>query len=719
MAVLAMSADMLAEYAGLSKRAQKKVREIAGTVRELPYHELASMKGLHYERYHGARDARARTIRIDDNHRGIVVDAGDDQTLVLTRILTHDDADRWMANNEFRVNEATGALEIFDVVAIEGAVADVAASAPAEPTAAGLFAHRSDRDLTRLGIDPGVVPAVRAFTTEDELAGLLGLLPQGQAEALILLSGDESVEEIYAKVAGSIEPAEVDPTDVAGALTAPASGTRFRVIADERELEELLDAPLARWRTYLHHSQRSIAYRDAYNGPVRVTGGAGTGKTVVALHRTKALADALATEPSGDGPPILFTTFTRNLAQTIAADLELLGGPELLDRVEVTNVDQLAHRIVRDAEGAGVAIASGKEVAERCGDVLAELGLQDHLSVAFVLGEWDHVVLARECTTREDYFRASRAGRGVRLDRRGRADVWRVIEALRERLADRGWRTHLQVAVDATRHLRARDEPPYGHVVVDEGQDLHEAQWRMLRAAVAEGPNDLFIVGDSHQRIYDRRSSLSKVGVNIRGRSHTLRVNYRTTAEILRWGLGVLGREVFDDLDGGTVGRRIGDYHSFLHGAEPRACAASSRRAQLDELAKHVRSWVDAGIDASDIAVTARTKRPFRGVRRALTDAGLDVCVLGRELPIAPGVRVGTMHRLKGLEFRCVAIVDASDDVVPAPWDLTAADEDPVQHDLDLRRERCLLYVACTRARDHLWIGWSGSPSRFLARPDG
>jgi superfamily I DNA/RNA helicase len=165
------------------------------------------------------------------------------------------------------------------------------------------------------------------------------------------------------------------------------------------------------------------------------------------------------------------------------------------------------------------------------------------------------------------------------------------------------------------------------------------------------------------------------------------------------------------------VGRGFADYHSFLHGAEPLTCAAPSRRAQLDELAKHLRSWVEAGIDPSDIAVTARTKRPFRDIKLALSEAGFDVCELRQDLPSGPGVRIGTMHRLKGLEFRCVAIVDASDDVLPAAWDLTSAEADPLQYELDLRRERCLLYVACTRARDHLWIGWSGTPTRFLEEP--
>ena len=235
-----------------------------------------------------------------------------------------------------------------------------------------------------------------------------------------------------------------------------------------------------------------------------------------------------------------------------------------------------------------------------------------------------------------------------------------------------------------------------------------------FRVVVDEGPNDLFIVGDSHQRIYDRRSSLSKVGINIRGRSRRLRINYRTTHEILSWSLSLLGEGSYDDLDEGTDNHTFAGYHSFLHGPRPTTEGFSTKHAELDALVAQVKQWTDAGVNEEDIAVTARTDGTFDALEAALKTGGIQVCRLGRELPKDDGVRIANMHRLKGIEFRCVAVFDADDESIPLPYALTDETADEVQHGLDLRRERCLLYVACTRARDDLWVGWSGKPSRFL-----
>jgi superfamily I DNA/RNA helicase len=251
-------------------------------------------------------------------------------------------------------------------------------------------------------------------------------------------------------------------------------------------------------------------------------------------------------------------------------------------------------------------------------------------------------------------------------------------------------------------------------VIVDEAQDLHETQWRMLRAAAAEEPNDLFIVGDSHQRIYDRRSSLSKVGINIRGRSHKLRINYRTTHEILRWSLQLLGTHSYDDLDEGAESHDFAGYHSFMHGPEPTLHGAVSRRAEIDALVGQVKQWNADGVDEEDIAVTARRGDDLDSVEKRLEAEGIQTCRLGRSVPTSEGVRLGTMHRVKGLEFRCVAITGADDERIPEPRALTDKTADEVQHRLDLQREGCLLYVAATRAREDLWIGWSGRPSRYL-----
>ncbi len=712
MTTLALAREFLADFSKLDAALQKRVQELAEKCRQLSVAELTKLKGLHLETHTDQKDPRARTIRLGENHRGIVLVPEGAEQIVLVDVLVHDDADRWIRNNEFKVNAATGALEVVNA----GAIADTAQALEASASAsaavapvARLFAHRKDKNFTQLGVSEELIPTLRLLETERELEGLLTVLPQGQAEALILLTGDDSVESIYAEIAGEIKPEEIDPVDVAAAVHAPASSSTFHVVANEVELAEMLALPLAQWRTYLHQSQRAAAYRPVYNGPARITGGAGTGKTVVAMHRAKALADLL---PDRSSKTILFTTYTRNLAQSIERDLHLLGGTDLLDVVEVLNVDRLANRVVHDAERVAPGVVSNDELNFVWEETIDELGYD--LSRTFVLQEWEQVVLAQGLDSRDDYFGASRAGRGVRLDRKQRVQVWKVIETATQRLAARNKRTYVQIAAAAAGYLDQDVVKPYQHVIVDEAQDLHEAQWRLLRAAVAEGPNDLFIVGDAHQRIYGRRSSLSKVGINIRGRSRKLRINYRTTRQILRWSLAVLGAGDYDDLDEGVDTQDVAGYHSYLDGPEPTCAGYPSKAAMAAALVEQVKRWIASGVDESDIGIAARTKGSFAAIEDSLRAAGVLAQQLGRELRSADGVAIGTMHRMKGLEYRCMAVVDVSSDEVPNPFSLTSQSDDAIQRDLDLRSERCLLYVSCTRARDDLWVGWSGKPSPFL-----
>lgn len=709
MATLALAETFLTEFGHLERRTQSKVRQIIETFRRSTAAELRAHNGIHLESYTGARDPRARTIRIDDNRRGIVCDTGNDEHFILCQIRLHDDADRWMMNNEFRVNEVTGALEIVDVSEIEAFATGVS---DAEPATAALFDHRRDRDFVSLGVDASLVPVARALTSDEQLLAFADVLPKTVSDALLRLAEHDEVDAIYADIAGAHPAGSIDTNDVVAALDTPASRAQFLVISDDDQLQEMLAKPLAHWRTFLHPSQDAVAYRPTFNGPARVTGGAGTGKTVVAIHRAVHLAGS--SDESVIGRPVLFTAYTKNLAASIERDVRDLGGADIAARIEVTNVDAFAHRVVRDAEDTQPRIIT--ETALRS---LAEMVVDEQLldiSADFLINEWEQVVLAQACRNRSDYFNANRAGRGVRLDRRRRAEIWRAIEELTRQLTARGERTWLQLSADAAGYLSGRSVKPYEHVVVDEAQDLHETQWRLLRAAVDEHANDMFIVGDSHQRIYERRSSLNKVGINIRGRSKKLRINYRTTFEILRFGLGVLGEIEFDDLDEGVDGHRLGEYFSFTHGEDPVLFGADSRRDEYKALVDQVKIWAEGGVDTDEIGIATRTGEQVHAIAAALTQDGVPTVELGVGVPVTEGVRIGTMHRMKGLEFRCIAVADCTDGVMPLRSSLTSKSDDVVQHRLDLERERCLLYVACTRARDHLWVGWSGTPSPFLER---
>jgi hypothetical protein len=695
MARLALGRDALPDYGHLDHAVRRRLDDT--------FAALQSDSGaVSLDRTDGrGSDHRVRLLPFDPEWHAVVIadEAGD--VYVVVRVLPRDRARDWAERHAVVVNPATGALEIED----RAALAAVGDQVPADAVNRALLADRSDQDLVAVGLPADLVPLLRRVATAAELQALVAVMPPGQGDALTMLVAGTTVDDIIAQLVGGEVPGDVDPGDLVAALDRPATQLTFQLVEGESELRAMLDQPFALWRTFLHPQQRRLAQRGSYSGPVRVTGGAGTGKTVVALHRARALADRT-------DEPILFTTFTRNLAGVIEDQLEALGGAQLRERVEVLNIDRLAYRIVRDAEGINPAVAGDRDEERVWRAVVADTG--SRFSVTFLRQEWRQIILAQGVSTRADYLRARRAARGVRLSRRDRSDIWTICERVVDGLRSQGRRTHLQLAADAAGYLTAGPVRPYAHVIVDEAQDLHAAQWRLLRAVVREQSDDLFIVGDAHQRIYDNRVSLSSVGINVRGRSHRLRINYRTTQEIVEWATHVLSGEVVDDLDDGV--EDLAGYRCELRGSAPFVCGYASSDEELVALVESVQDWMADGVTATDIGVVARTHRILGEVQSRLVAAGVPVRRLGADESerSAGGVELATMHRIKGLEYRCVAVIDAGVAELPARAAVTREEEDPVAHQHDMQRERCLLFVACTRARDTLRVTWSGPPSPFL-----
>jgi superfamily I DNA/RNA helicase len=343
-------------------------------------------------------------------------------------------------------------------------------------------------------------------------------------------------------------------------------------------------------------------------------------------------------------------------------------------------------------------------------------GLDLPWSEQFLAQELRHVVLAQDLRSAEDYLEAVRRGRGSALGSVQRARVWRAMEMFTAEITARGVLTHLQVCAQAARLLEGADLGAYGfdHVVVDEAQDLHPAQWRVLRAAVAPGPDDLFIAGDPHQRIYDSRVSLGSLGISVAGRTSRLRINYRSTEEILVWATGIVDVAAVEDL-AGEGSDSLAGYRSLLHGRKPTTGGFGSEQAEVAALVAQVEKWLAQGVRAQEIAVCARFNLLLDKVRDKLHAADIRTAwVKDNPRPDDPGVRLATMHAMKGLEFRCVAVLGVTAGAVPFAREITPAEVDQLQHDSDILRERCLLFVACTRAREALHVSWSGTPSPFL-----
>ncbi|WP_442811396.1 UvrD-helicase domain-containing protein [Streptosporangium sp. NBC_01756] len=643
----------------------------------------------HPERVRGSRDPRIATLRLADRHRGVVVRQRD----VYWLLTVLPDAEAWAYAQQYRfsVNTALGVVEMWDALALERVEPSVRRAA--EASSARLFADTCDTDMAELGVGRRFLPLVRQITDEMTLEALEPLLPPTQYAPLVALARGESMAGAWREldacraVAATRDP--VDPEDFAAALL--RSPDRAFFVGSPRELNHVLDAP--DWCLFLHPAQHRLARWESYEQPILVTGGAGTGKTLIALHRSAFLAKRATGR-------VLLVTFSQGLSTDLAARLDLLiEDGAARKRVEVGNVDRLAQRIVAEAEGRPPTLVGAAELT-----TLWQETESDH-SPAFLLREWEQVVLAQNLTTLEEYLGAPRPGRGVELTGPERTVIWRAVEHVTGQLRERGKRTLLQLASEAAALLgqttgdlleeTAPAQEPYRHIVVDEAQDLHPAQWRLLRAAVPHARDDLFIVGDPHQRIFDARVALHSVGIEAVQRR--LQVSYRLPQEILSWGVRLRGGGPADGLVDGA--QELYGFRAVRHGHRPMVRAYDSPEEELTGLVTQVRQWVEEGVPPQEIGVAARTAGLVRDARSAL-----------REL----GVRVTTLHGMKGLEFRRVAVFGVADGIVPPPESLTPAGEDPSARAHDLQRERGLLYVACTRAGELLYVSYSGRASPFL-----
>lgn len=694
---------------------------------------------LHIEPLHAAIDPRVRTGRVDLHYRAVlfrVDDKSSGPTYIYMGTWGHDDAIKLAERATLRVNPINGTLE-----GLIGEPAELTTQqppiSPTKPEAAVTylagFGYKL-ADLTEgLGLDP--VIAARAIAAPDEAALLEaaeGAL-DWEASALLDLATGIALSDIREKHGFTEKP--VDDTldedeQIIQALERPASKMQFAYIEDNEELRRIIDGgDFAAWRIFLHPEQQKYVDSD-YRGAFRLSGGAGTGKTVVAIHRARRL--------TRDNPQarIVLTTYNRTLAEGLKADLKALdpavviadapGDPGVyvggLDALGKTALDLSFARVPAASES--LFGRSGFEIGTRRSDSAAvwrevaqtiDSGLDAKLATpSFLETEYVAVVLANKVTTLEQYAKVARPGRGVRLSRPQRIAIWKLIDGYRRQSQMDETISFPEVLALAAEALRIRSEEGGGfladHVLVDEGQDLHATHWALLRALVAEGENDLFIAEDSHQRIYGSPIVLGRFGIKIVGRSRRLTLNYRTTAQNLRFAMGVLAGADYQDLEQGD--ESSSDYRSARNGPEPELVACQDQTVELDTVASTIRSWIDEGVVAESIAVLTRSQDDRDRFVRGLGERGVSARALDKSAAGLGHPQVLTMHRAKGMEFSRVILSGADDKHVPAAATLrNVPDEDRAE---TLLRERSLLYVASSRARDALVVTWSGNRSELL-----
>lgn len=680
-----------------------------------------SGNGLNLETVEGARDISIKSLRVDQGYRAIAFEVGRD--IMFVHVNEHDKAYRWASGRRIKLDPETNRIRV--VEEIDVAQETVAPASVSEPR---LFEKVADARLRGLGVAEETLPAVRLITTIEALDEAEDTLDPLTYQVLYAVAAGYDDEEIRA-LTGLGTDAETTPATTGQDLsfgqlleTEQSRQTIF-IPENEAELRRVFEEGLEGWRVFLHPEQRKIAYRD-YSGPAMVRGGAGTGKTVVAMHRAKYLADEIGKDPTRAGQRVLLTTFTTSLAHDIEQNLRTLC-PEHLDarppRIEVINLDRWVSQFLK-RKNFEREVAFFGEARERLDQIWQEV-FDDHelpegLTEAFVRAEWAQIVQAKGLTDQKSYLKASRAGRGTPLDRRKRAVLWDLFADYRARMISDRLAEPDDAYREATEILHAEaPNLPYISVIVDEAQDMGEQAFRLVRAIVPESPtgdrNSLFIVGDAHQRIYARRASMSGCGISVRGRSKRLRLNYRTTQEIRAWAVSVLEGVSVDDLDEGTDTLR--GYVSLLHGVAPQLVACASETEELERLAAWVKGLPADQVNLSAIGVLCARRADVDRVQGALQAAGIPSVILnsGADDRSRDGVRISTMHRAKGLEFFAVAIPFLAEDAFPPLGALRTAVDAADREDI-ITQHRSLLHVAATRAKKALRISWSGVPTKLV-----
>jgi hypothetical protein len=691
--------DSLARLTG---EEQKAVKTAAFNLQLNPISAGSSLHKLDH-----AKDKNFWSARVSSALRLIVHRTA--ASLLLCYVDHHAQAYRWAERRKLETHPKTGAAQFVEIreqvqEIIVPKNVEVEQPAPAKPR---LFHHLADETLLGYGVPLEWLSDVRQ-ADEDSLLALTDHLPAEAADALLELAtggqprlsmpGVRTLQLYTGRVVQLPQSAPSTPTP--DPFTHPDAQRRFRVIGDAGELERALAYPWDKWMFFLHPAQRECVERD-YAGPARVAGSAGTGKTIVALHRAAFLARR---HPESR---VLLATFSGTLANALRNKLNRLisNTPQLAERLEVHDLNSIGTRLY-ERYFAKPNLASREAIAT----LITEASAGQKLNRNFLLSEWDELVDAWQLESWEAYRDVKRLGRKTRLSEAQRAAAWSVFEAVRARLAAGGLITLCGLFSQLAAPLAERHQPPFDYVVVDEAQDVGVAQLRFLAALAGERPNGLFFAGDLGQRIFQPAFSWKALGVDVRGRSRTLHINYRTSHQIRQQADRLLGPELAD-VDGNREDRR--GTVSVFNGPRPRIETFTSQAEEISAVSAWLIERPQAGVAPHEIGMFVRTPAELGRASAAARQAGLAFTILNDNMETITGqVVLSPMHLAKGLEFRAVAVMACDDEIIPLQARIETVSDDSDLEEV-YNTERHLFYVACTRARDYLLVTSVDPASEF------
>ncbi len=684
----------------LPKNISKRVLEF-----QKKFREDSRSASINLEPISTFKDPLLRTARITDQYRAIIRVPESGKNYYLLWVDNHDEAMDWAKNKVFQWNENTQSAQIFTSFESTETAGDKAFLKPESQYEVSMFGDYSDEDLKAIGVPESQTKLVKGIRDFDEFERAEKFLPSDAFENLFYLSDGLSIELLIAEI-NEGKTTSGDPDEQAESI----NNKRSFVEVDDKLLNDIINGDLDKWQVFLHPSQRKLVDTE-FKGSVKVTGGAGTGKTVVALHRLKHLSNHLQI---GDGRKVLFTTFTNALTQ----NLEKLSKKMGIDpsRVILTNIDSLVRELAGDYGliDKSIRILDLYNTKRSC-DVWDEI-LEQNLSqfdYRFLSSEYQDVLLYHNIQTLEQYLKVSRLGRGKPITRKQKMEVWSIVEAYNDYKVSESYMDRAELFNKVTDHLQSNTIFPFRHVIADEIQDMSNVELRFLRALVEEKSNDLFLVGDPYQKIYARKINFSQAGISLRGkRSRQLRINYRTSEEIKRLALSAIKGINYDDFDGEE--ERLNGYLSLFHGEAPTYEIFKTKEEESNTILNHIKELKESGIKYNEIAIGFRKRNSMKEIKTLLHH---------NKIPYTDntnpgefnheGVMLSTFHSLKGLEFKAVILGDVNNRTCPL-YHSGVNDMDDIERQEHMNSEKSLLYVAVSRAISILRITGTGMKSELI-----
>lgn len=675
----------------LPKKIQSKVIAF-----QKKFRENNAANGIHLEPIAQFKDNALRSARVDDNYRAIIGVLGDDAYHLLY-VGTHEDAYNWGMRKRFAWNEHTQSCQLITVTESEEVVSKVTS----DKTENAFFKDVTDDKLLAIGVPQELLGKVRAIQTLDDLDPLDDMLPNDAYENIFNLMDGENIDDIIADIESGRAKANEDE------LLSDNNKRRFVELTDDDELQRIIDKDMDVWQLFLHPSQRKLVNAD-YKGTMKVSGGAGTGKTVAALHRMKYLT-------SNPNANVLFTTYTRTLKENLEGLVQKMEINR--SRYVLNNIDQVLIECARQyhiKEGFKILDYSGDEESLKLWREVLETEVTE-FDEHFLYDEYIDVIVYFGNADARSYMMQQRVGRTKALSRKQRIEIWKLVEKYVELKQERKYVDRLELFNETTNYLNEHNVRPFTNVIADEFQDFSNPELKFLRALVAEGRNDLFLTGDPMQRIYSgRKINFSAAGINVRGvRSRRLKINYRTTEPIKRVAVSIIKGQTYDDMDGGTESTK--GYVSLIHGGEkPQYVMVSNATEEVNQVAEWIEACKNAGISLKDICIAAPSMGLMKELQTRLHTDGTAYKVLKgiSKQGASDGVSLCTFHSLKGLEFKAVILMGVNERNVPSK--ATEAypfnGMDTLEKKEYLSSKRSLLYVTITRARGLAYMVGYGEP---------